>query len=445
MSGPNYTIHDIARHVENVNRAVRGGEEPKSAFLKYAAEHSMPPGLLKAAVHNWNKIRAINFMSKAANRGDAFTVLNADEVTNEYAKSAMTAPTPEASDYASWSGIQRIPTRKVAAVVPLEGDDHVQVVEKAPALPAEKLACSWHQELADEFRLKAAHASVNGSIDIVLRDMEKLAQTAAELMYARPDRLRIIEEALWAEDGVRKYATVFDWVEDLCKASRTPCERAKKACKRRILDTELFEKLSTMHELDRTLEELVGAQTDLNFSLEKLAAVGTAPAGTASGVKHKSQQPPEPKVPYLTAPKDEDIGGLSLPTVPAAPASGLGMLSAMAERAGIPPSSNTRQRAVDELLGAHRSSANLTRLMLTDPVISEADPEDVATAYEAILMHSPSLAADHHALRAALREGLQYGSMPLSTAKELAALEKTKGDIQRNESEISGNRYRLRA
>lgn len=410
----------------------------------------MPPELLRSVVQNWNKIRALNFYSKSANRGESFKVLNADDVVAAYGKSAMKRPAPKVEvDDDDYSGVRRIPLCKAAsAVIPLE-EPIPEYVCRVGDLEPEKVA-AWRQELDTEFALKESAASLRGTMTIVLADMEKVATAAADLLRGDAARLRRIEEALWFDDGERKYAHIFDIVAGLAAADGYAPERAKKAFKRLISDNELYEKLAHMHTLDGTLSELMAGLLDVEQALEKAAAVAAEAPKTKMKPQAKSDYSPDDKpshddkrtMPTLRLPSDAKVV-MEVPNIPESPVAPGNMLGELLQRSGILPSQNTRQMSLDNLLNDHRRSLVLTRLMLTDPVISQADPEEVADAFESVSRHAPDVANDVHAMRSAIREQLQYGSMPLGTVKELAGVQKTKDEIAGREAELRQQRYRV--
>lgn len=81
---------------------------------------------------------------------------------------------------------------------------------------------------------------------------------------------------------------------------------------------------------------------------------------------------------------------------------------------------NVTQKKVDEAHDDAKFSTTLQRLLVTDPIISEADPDDVASLASSIRAVAPDGARDANYLRFALREALQYGALPSHTYKDMA-------------------------
>lgn len=67
---------------------------------------------------------------------------------------------------------------------------------------------------------------------------------------------------------------------------------------------------------------------------------------------------------------------------------------------------------------------NLHKLILTDPVIAEADPQEVSEIYNTIAEISPRFAQNTRLMSTALKEALQYGAVPLNMLKDISEFEK---------------------
>lgn len=78
-----------------------------------------------------------------------------------------------------------------------------------------------------------------------------------------------------------------------------------------------------------------------------------------------------------------------------------------------------RQDSLDKVRRESRSAANIQRLILTDPILREADPADVVQAYNSLRAQNPELMSDINVSRALLREAIQYPHIPLSTLQGL--------------------------
>lgn len=102
---------------------------------------------------------------------------------------------------------------------------------------------------------------------------------------------------------------------------------------------------------------------------------------------------------------------------------------------------NKKQKAIDEAVAQAAKDATLQRLMLTDPIIQAADPYEVQDIYHAIADLSPSLAKSPMLMSALIKEQLQYGSLPIQTTKDIAAVEKTITDTDLIKQRTNETKY----
>lgn len=86
------------------------------------------------------------------------------------------------------------------------------------------------------------------------------------------------------------------------------------------------------------------------------------------------------------------------------------------------PRKNKAQERVDTSVQGIQQQHNMHKLMLTDPVISKADPEEVASVFESIRRGSDDVASDINLLRFQMREALQYGGVPPDAYKQLLSI-----------------------
>jgi len=105
------------------------------------------------------------------------------------------------------------------------------------------------------------------------------------------------------------------------------------------------------------------------------------------------------------------------------------------------PTKNRKQVKVDQGVQNVEQTHALQTLMLTDPVISKADPAQVAEIYETIRRGSSDVATDKNLLRFQLREALQYGGVPPDGYKQLLEIAKLRGVSDKNTRDESKLRY----
>lgn len=109
----------------------------------------------------------------------------------------------------------------------------------------------------------------------------------------------------------------------------------------------------------------------------------------------------------------------------------------------IGPKSDSRAKTIDKAVLQAKMDTTLQQLMLTDDVISEADPKEVQAIFKTLADISPSLATDPSKMGPALKEALQYGSVPINILSDVSKLE---GQLLKNEldrSNVERNKYSI--
>lgn len=85
-----------------------------------------------------------------------------------------------------------------------------------------------------------------------------------------------------------------------------------------------------------------------------------------------------------------------------------------------------RQEKIDKKLKETGIVTNLQHMLLTDPILSEADPHQLVSLFNDLQQSDPTLGEDANRLRFALREAMTYGGIPSQTAKTLTDTNKAK-------------------
>ena len=109
----------------------------------------------------------------------------------------------------------------------------------------------------------------------------------------------------------------------------------------------------------------------------------------------------------------------------------------------VGPKSDARAKTIDKAVLQAKMDTTLQQLMLTDDVISEADPEEVQSLFKTLADISPTLATDPGKMGPALKEALQYGSVPINILSDVSKLEGQllKNDLDR--SNVERNKYSI--
>ena len=104
---------------------------------------------------------------------------------------------------------------------------------------------------------------------------------------------------------------------------------------------------------------------------------------------------------------------------------------------------NKRQKGVDVAVEDVSRVSELQRLLLTDPIIGEADPDTVVSLYNTLAKANPEIVKDKNLLRFALREALQYDAVPLHTYKDLISMGKDRADMQEKMQKLEERKYSI--
>lgn len=104
---------------------------------------------------------------------------------------------------------------------------------------------------------------------------------------------------------------------------------------------------------------------------------------------------------------------------------------------------NNRQKKVDVAAEDVGRVSTLQRLLLTDPIIGEADPDSVVSLYNTLAKANPEIVKDSNLLRFALREALSYDAVPLHTYKDLISMGKDRADTQEKTNRLERERYAI--
>lgn len=109
----------------------------------------------------------------------------------------------------------------------------------------------------------------------------------------------------------------------------------------------------------------------------------------------------------------------------------------------IAPKINKPQKALDSAINDTKTTTTLQRMMLTDPIIRDADPNMVVSLFNTLQNANPEVVRDPNLLRFALRESLQYESVPMHTYKDLVEVEEKKNKSVDTANKIEDKRYAI--
>lgn len=348
----------------------------------------------------------------------------------------------------------------------------------------------WHNKIASaEARI---HESVEGDLRIAEETLEQLCfeipmditEKCAAIKFAlTPDDGRWSEAAEDIRDvlGSEKSAAVISAVEQYFKnvnhVVETP-EPVKRACKRNIAQdrhgvVEIAKEIAALQELQ---EKVAATTTDSKKEKKEKKNRDKKPSPQTPPVPKGSPTAPGRSADYVDV---DSVDPVDIPVVDGGEDTGLGSssylditppedytmkpvsdLTALLDEMGpnlkhivpdqeivfntkpittletvlskVGPSSNTRAKLIDKAVRQAQMDTTLQQLMLSDDVISDADPKEVQDIFKTLASISPSLATDPGKMGPALKEALQYGSVPINILSDASKLE---GQILKNEAD----------
>ena len=105
-------------------------------------------------------------------------------------------------------------------------------------------------------------------------------------------------------------------------------------------------------------------------------------------------------------------------------------------------SPKNRQAKIDKSIKETGIVTNLQHMLLTDPILSEADPHELVSLFNDLQQSDPTLGEDSNRLRFALREAMTYGGIPSQTAKTLTDINKSKQQAIESAGKTQDNLYK---
>lgn len=463
-------IHDLLPSIAKSGDA-------SAELTKHATDNHLAPEQLRMMGHVYNNLLALTHLSRAEDRASEHPILDVGTMVDKYASFC-----PEQKQEAE----------------PIPSSDSFKLVIKRASLEeawgikkeasSEQEVVRWDGRRSEEqIQREALAESAFLAERLIEQSLEKLA---ADLTA---DRCRIVLEDLHHHDEalktefaeLLKRAASHHWMDQYPKeASAGP----------RRLDTDRTGYIAALagaaelRKLARDEEALAKeldteGPVDLNAPPDKRKGSGSGggggqgsgnqPAGrkgsgnSSGGGQGSGNQPAGRKGSGSgkpTAGSAGNLSGLILPIVGAdrAPdkeekprqtsatatlnelANDLNLVPFFTDRAkALIPKTNEPQRRMDQAISAERTKINLTRLIITDPVISTRNPSEVASYAETLIGQDPSLGSDYNRLRWALREALEYQGVPEDKVKMLIETGKNRTDSALKGRELGKETYGL--
>ena len=427
----------VIDELEALLPTIRETGDPEGVMLKHARAHDWAPAVLVKMAQLFNQAKTLTYMDRNPdNRGGSFPLIDTDSLLESYTRHATPAAAVK-SAAAPAAALDSFPD------VGLLASRMTAKEAEAPA-PLVITLADLHRE-AD--MLKEAHYDFMSEAWAGARELVKMA-AAGEI---DPAGLMADLVYLGANDAAETVGRLTKW------ASPDPALVAKRA-----FDRGLRQDPARLDAISRCLD--IADHADMAAAAHGCLAeqeFAIKEAATATKSKRDRVRPSSGGVPDGGG---EDLGGdpvLEALTQIIPPIVGGGERALQKIRKPTAfgasdakrlvrdtvsewlPGADDRQRARDEAVADEEALTMLHRLMLTDPIISQADPAEVVSQFNTIRDTAPEFARDPNRLRMQLRESLAYGGTPLPALSELAQIEKTREQANSLQRERSDETYKI--
>ena len=487
------TQQKIIDTLDELMPKIASTKDPEGVLLKFAKENNLYTSQVEKLGHAFNQCKTLVGLQKQANRGDSFTILDVPAMVKKYAsytpadvltkkekeihkkvdkivKSASVLDTPE----------DRVPLPDYLEELRYRGAeiDTGSTSEYDLSKSSVNFDITFDKKASEEVDkvelLKEAHESLKEAIKVANTAQASARELISIKCASITDMLRRKGPQAWSEVvedtvyrfGSEKSAAAIDAVENYLEVNHIPytvADLTKKAYhsvlvtdRHNMFDTmqyimesaDLYKEASSeLISLNKEEEQIKNCIKDL---LQKEAAGKNKPRGNAANI------PPSPVV--KSKGKDDkliNIDGTALVQLPAlpltmfskvlnAPKDALETYSAYTKHIkDMMPSKDKYKKDFDTEAQKLNRQYALEELLFTDPIIAEADINDVQDIYNTIASVSPRFAENPRMMSTALKEALQYGAVPISMLKDIADFESKANKSSLDAQTLKDNLYKI--
>lgn len=490
------TQQKIIETLDELMPQIASTKDPEAVLLKFAKTNNLYPTQVEKLGHAFNQCKTLVGLQKQANRGDSFILLDVPAMVKKYAsynpaevlsakekevhkkvnkivKSASVLDTPEES----------IPLPNFLEQLKFKGAeiDTNNVSEYDLSKSSGNFDITFNKAASAEapdnlLQLKEAHESIKKA----LKTASIAKQGAKEIVRIKcasvVDTLRVKGPQAWAEIvedvvyryGAEKSASAIDTIENYLEVNHIPYEVAdltKKAYSYN-LSKDRHNMFNVVEDIMQASELYKSASTALS-GLEKDSdnmktyisnfIKQAGPKGSAKNDPPQKDQQKEHKGKYdtidlATGKKIMDFTGSTASTaikLPKqvlldAPENAINSFNNYANNAAkLLPDKDKLQKTYDKESDRLENEFALQQVLLSDPIIAEADPKEVQELYRTISSISPRFSRDPRMMSTALKEALQYGAVPVSMLKDIADFEAKMNKARLDESTYYSNKYKV--
>lgn len=438
------TQAETIKMLDSIMPDIISTRDPEGTMLKCASKHNLSPAQLEHLGQVYNTTKTIVGLEKQANRGNSFKLLNVPEMVSKYASyDPSKKPTGKSKDVHEkvdkiindkdgWISHEKkastelpnlnlVVYNEMLKEAEYEDDSNYYDTSYTEKSAAEKLYTGVNEDL------RIAHENYDQALFDAAEDiMDKMASITRKLTpdEGRWEEVKYAAQRLHGDKIIPALNTIEDHFSRVGHKTE-PGSFNKFASFGRLEDKYgVMRDIEDIHELGEFLKSAKPHPNKNNNSGSKNSKgdegsldLKDVRDGVGSFVTGASKLGIKASDPIIST-----IGG--------------SMADSYRDilRSGIEEAKDYK-RVIDKAESDAQTETTLGTLLMTDPVISSADPEEVNKLYSAIYKIAPTLTESPELMAATLKEALQYGSIPLPTLLSLADFQgkyyKSKSDAGR--------------
>lgn len=440
-------------------------KDPEATMLKCAKKNNLSPAQLEKLGHVFNSMKTLVGLEKQANRGDSFSIVDVPEMVSKY-----TTYDPERvlSDKAEEVHSKVNKLTKYASSDPDGWGECLKFMQMSKSASANNDWCFEKQTLpscTEWIKKTATRTNEGGAVEF------NNAEVGDEWLEMDPDGVKADIMHKSAASRLKLYNSVNNDLEEAEMTLRQVVEDAGVALQEKLASFKLeilgnreawttcimdAQDLLSESEFNKAAS-IVETYFEKNnvYGLEKAANIfrGYSPrlASDTTGLVADLQE-----IADLQAAKEKALDLLDGFSVKSAAKTSAGTTAALIDALSFnkfheklnkglekwhehtkevrdnPLDYDTSlQLDYDNSVDRGLREITLQKLMLTDPIIAEADQATVQDLFNTIADLSPTIARDPIRMAPVLKEALQYDALPMQQIKDLLSVEESAGKVKK--------------
>ena len=466
---------------------------PENVIIKYASEENLSPAQLERIAQMYNVAMTINFMNKSASRGDTFQLIDTAKLMEKYTGNGETKKAHVPDEWAAWLTPDSM--SKAASEQATDVYDMPDIVAMAkgiksggtvttqsdvsyPALSLDSMWESFRKESNDKFET----STVNQIISDAEEEFRDCAEKINDLVTIKGASLNQIAQDVYHTSNAG--FKVMDKIACYLSRGRGDTE-IKFDIKSTGLVRDKFGAVAIVEKAAAAIETIKAAKAYLGFFEKESSQTKNAPKNQRRDIEEDEEEDKAPRGGVMKDEKENVTSGSPGITpydsiIANARPKGKGDGKPMPENKGpsmgdigaggldavkrilskdtyfdnvndfdsqlktlAPTRQNKTQRTIDTSRNEAANVTTLQRLLITDPIISEADPHTVVDLYNTLQKANPDIASDPNVLRFALREAIQYDAVPLHTYKDFVETDQKHWQAEKDRDAVMNQRYSI--